>query len=119
MIDDAYAAAKDKLQQSAYERAVIGTKQTRKFYDKQGRVTSVLEQTMYETSLTIKMLEAPVPETYRLRQQLTGFGGAPIQIDISENKHLAATVQKLLNENFRLKEALATLIESGIPKDRP
>src|SRR5215471_6428405 len=54
MIDDAYAAAKDRLQSSAYERAVNGTKVVREFYDKTGRVSSAVETTNYETQLTIK-----------------------------------------------------------------
>ena len=45
MIDDANAAATDKLQSSAYERAVSGTKVVREFYDKTGKVTSAVETT--------------------------------------------------------------------------
>src|SRR5262245_58505601 len=51
MIDDAYAAAKDR---SAYERAVNGTKVVRESYDKRGMVTSAVETTNYEAQQAAK-----------------------------------------------------------------
>src|SRR5262245_5496348 len=63
MIDNAYNAAKDRLQASAYERAINGTESVREFYDpRTGKITSVARTVQHETQLTIRMLEAHMPE---------------------------------------------------------
>jgi len=121
MIENAYNAAKEKLQASAYERAVNGTESVREFYDNKGNITSVAKTTQHETQLTIRMLEAHIPETYRItqRNELTGLNGAPIVIDVTEQKRVAVTMmaQELLNNGWELKVALAHMIQLGIPAE--
>jgi len=122
MIDDAYAAAKDRLQSSAYERAVNGTKVVREFYDKTGRVSSAVETTNYETQLTIKMLESHMPETYRKveRRELTGLNGGEIEIELLEKERIVLTgiVQKLLDHGWTVRLALQHLNEMNIPLEK-
>ena len=122
MIDDAYAAAKDRLQESAYERAVNGTKVVREFYDKTGKVASTVETTNYETQLTIKMLESHIPETYRTgeRRELTGLNGEAIEIELLEKERITLTgfVQKLLDNGWTVRLALEHLKEMNIPEEK-
>src|SRR5215475_12559179 len=97
MIDDAYAAAKDRLQSSAYERAVNGTKVVREFYDKTGRVSSAVETTNYETQLTIKMLESHIPETFAAWCLKTSLTSTTCVSYIRDGSGIFASSNKLQN----------------------
>lgn len=125
-IAEAKADATDNLKESAYVRAKDGTKQTRTFYDpKSGAVTSVAETTQHETNLTIRMLEALDPETFtpRSRNELSGPGGTPIQVDVTVRNEqyrvqLTQAVQNYIDAGLGgLREALTYLAVRGVPKD--
>ena len=115
-------SAKDRLQESAYERAVNGTKVVREFYDKTGKVTSTVETTNYETQLTIKMLESHIPETYRTveRFEQTGLNGEALEIELLEKERITLTgfVQKLLDNGWTVRLALERLKEMNIPEEK-
>lgn len=84
--DEEFAAAFDDSQQdfvevleeSAFEKAVVGREETR--YDKDGNIIGI--KTVYSDTLHLALLKANAPDKYKDRSasELSGPNGAPLEI---------------------------------------
>lgn len=98
-VEEAKAAAAERLEGEAYRRAVIGVEEPVFF---EGRRVDTVRK--YSDSLLAKLLEANDPR-YSSRLKLTGEKGGPVEI-----KH---DLTKLSNEDLEKLEALLTITRPG------
>lgn len=114
---EAKEEAVDRMEESVRVRAQEGVEQITPIYY-QG--TYVGDKVRYEFSdpLAKFWLESHRPGVYRTTQRLehTGVNGGPIEIDVTARRQeiLTRAVQRLLDQNYQLKDALNELILHGV-----
>lgn len=88
--DEALEDAKDTLEQSLFERAVNGTEEP-VFY--QGACVGTV--TRYSDTAAIFLLKGARPEKYRERQEISGPGGGPIQMQADLSRLSGEDLERL------------------------
>lgn len=111
--EDAKQAIKDGLKAAALSRAKNGFTHKKTVMDGNGTVTQRVEEIKPETALTVRMLEALEPETFKPTQRIEIADNSGEQRELRKSM-MTMAVQNCIDAGMDMESAMEYLIRRGV-----